>query len=172
MDKRSHQSIATKIGLGVPSARRFVGMYYVTNNGKAHVSQMDSCIQVEDIDRVAVVEEDGKMFAVESSPFRHDQTNIEICDKCAKLDDLDYSWYDGAACRDARSDDFFERAGARLAIEQYCDHCPVVRECLETGALLDKQNAGTVWGGVYFSTERRDRLEAIDAKRKALARGA
>lgn len=159
-------TVATSIGLGIPHERKFVGLFYVAGK-TAHASNLDSCIQV-DIDRTPVVEQDGEYVAIESSPDRHDQV-VELCERCTPLSEMDFDWHKDAACYNTALDLFFDRTTASDAIEEYCNQCPVIRECLEAGALLDKQNATTVWGGIYFPKERGKRLEAIDEQRQALA---
>lgn len=83
--------------------------------------------------------------------WRHYKFSVKWCDQCPPVPD--WSWHSKAACRDTYPPVDMLTPGnwarTEALIKDYCDRCPVVKECGAT-ALDDIHNSFGIWGGVFL----------------------
>lgn len=158
---------ATRIGLGGPyQGRKVVGLKYLTKEGTtAHTSLQCGYVDSALLHKRPVIEEDGERMVLIGERTRP----VKDCPHCPP-ERGDMAWRDEAKCTDSADPRIFSNRSTVRGefIEEYCDQCPVVRECLESGAMMDSQNVGAIWGGLYFQVNDSKRRQDIEKRRKEL----
>ncbi len=161
MDLAAGNYRASSIAIGHDSGREYVDSGYIAST-KSRSPVVHSSLQCPGphdgatMRRVPVVRQDGVLTIVAQGIER----TVEWCDRCPV--DLDWDWQEAGACYNSDVDFFPEDSGRvrKELIANYCDPCPVIRECLEFGVA----SSGTtgIWGGITFTT--RDSKQEAEAK--------
>ena len=169
MEVRVPSNNRTNIEAGVANiyaGRKYVGAFWINSKkgGVAHGS--DLCSSKRDTSkyrRLPVYEQDGIWYWYDKREDHYGQT--QVCAVCPEPQET--NWMEQGACFGTEELGFAN--GDERVIAEYCDICPVRLECLEFGASLEREHAGSIWGGVLFPRNDTYRRALIDKKRKEYA---
>lgn len=160
--------LATNIGLGVESERKLIGLFWTMPSTKV-VHHTLNC-QRGNWDhsqafKTPVYEEDGELY----TENQYSNRIVRLCKSCS-YETAPEDWKERAACRENFDERFFseDKTERDAAINELCNQCPVIRDCLEYGVVRESENAGGVWGGIYFSPNRQERRKQIERQAKRL----
>lgn len=123
---------------------------YYQLTGTIHSSL--TCSSPRDIQKmfqVSIYTQDDKLYAT----IGETSTEAMWCPQCPA--ELEWKWQDNAQCR-GTSDivDFFDEDYTKheAMIEDFCNYCPVISDCLEFGGAMHPGRIAGVWGGISFIT--------------------
>lgn len=150
---------------GVWKNRKYYGHGYFPPDSDAPTMHTDNVcwkLRGQRPRRLPLYEEDGNIYKYDAK--RNYYRQVHPCLVCRKQ--ADRSWVEEGACWDNMDERFFDSYKHEEVIEEFCNQCPVVRECFEYAALNPDQVTGSTWGGLYFA--RNGMGKYIDARRKEL----
>lgn len=177
MDLANGNYRASSIAIGHDSGREYVNMGYITGHYDGKAWRLSGTVHSSlrcpwphnptDLNEVPVFIQDGELLVTSRG---HERT-VEWCDRCPV--DLDWDWQEQGTCYNGNVDFFVEHSKHRKKIiEDYCNQCPVISECLEFG--ISHLEGGTgIWGGISFTTrDSKQEAEArVDAQRIRIRKG-
>lgn len=116
--------------------------------------------------QVSLYEQDGQLFATHGAVT----TKVKWCTLCPEAQEWD--WQEDAKCGGLAPEvNFFkpDRTNRRNLIENYCNKCPVILECLEFGAT----GPSGIWGGLSFKENDsvKQREGKVEAQRVRIRAG-